>query len=72
MNSLKKLTHLDDKLVKNILSTYKIHNAEVLLRDNYTVDDLIDTIEENRKYVKCLYIYNKIDTISMVFILFYL
>lgn len=29
------------------------------------MDDLIDTIEGNRKYVKCLYVYNKIDTISI-------
>jgi uncharacterized protein len=30
-----------------------------------TVDDMIDAIEGNRKYIKCLYVINKIDTISM-------
>jgi uncharacterized protein len=30
-----------------------------------TVDDIIDTIEGNRKYVRCVYVYNKIDSISM-------
>lgn len=68
LNSVKKLTHMDDKLVKTILATYKIHNAEVLMRDDYTVDDLIDSIEGNRKYMRCLYVYNKIDTISMVWL----
>ena len=29
------------------------------------VGDLIDAIEGNRKYVKCIYVYNKIDTISI-------
>ena len=29
------------------------------------MDDLIDCIEGNRKFVKCLYVYNKIDTISL-------
>lgn len=29
------------------------------------MDDLIDVIEGNRKYVKCLYVFNKIDTISL-------
>ena len=49
-----------------IMSEYKIHNADVLIRDpNVTVDDLIDAIEGNRKYIRCLYIINKIDTISM-------
>ena len=31
----------------------------------HSVDDLIDVIEGNRKYVRCLYVYNKIDTLSI-------
>ena len=34
-------------------------------RSGFDVDDLIDTIEGNRKYTKCIYVYNKIDTISI-------
>lgn len=30
-----------------------------------TVEQLIDVIEGNRIYVKCLYVYNKIDTMSI-------
>lgn len=44
---------------------YKMHNAHVTFRGDYDVDDLIDVIEGNRKYCKCLYVYNKIDTISI-------
>jgi ribosome-interacting GTPase 1 len=29
------------------------------------VDDLIDAIEGNRKYMRCIYVHNKIDTISI-------
>jgi ribosome-interacting GTPase 1 len=29
------------------------------------MDDLIDALEGNRKYIKCLYVYNKIDTITI-------
>lgn len=47
------------------MSEYKIHNADVLVHDDSTIDDLIDVIEGNRKYVNCLYCYNKIDTISL-------
>lgn len=37
-----------------------------MVRDpNVTVDDMIDAIEGNRKYIRCLYVINKIDTISM-------
>lgn len=60
-----KLTKIDDKMVKNIFQEYKIHNADVLIRDDISVDELIDVIEGNRKYVKCLYVYNKIDVISL-------
>jgi len=42
-----------------------MHNAHVVFRGDYDVDELIDVIEGNRKYVKCVYVYNKIDTISI-------
>jgi hypothetical protein len=29
------------------------------------VDDLIDVIEGNRKYIKCVYVYNKIDVVGI-------
>jgi ribosome-interacting GTPase 1 len=64
-NSATKLTKIDDKMVKNIMAEYKCHNAHVTFRGDYDVDQLIDVIEGNRKYVKCLYVYNKIDTISI-------
>ncbi|KAF1940933.1 P-loop containing nucleoside triphosphate hydrolase protein [Clathrospora elynae] len=59
--------YLDDKMVYNILKDYKILNAEVLVRDeNATVDDFIDVImKDHRKYIKCLYVYNKIDSIGL-------
>lgn len=39
---------------------YRIHNCEILFKEDITVDDLIDIIEGNRKYTKCLYVYNKV------------
>ncbi|KAJ4339472.1 Ribosome-interacting GTPase 2 [Didymella glomerata] len=58
---------LDEKLIYQVLKDYKILNAEVLIRDEYaTIDDFIDIININhRKYIKCLYVYNKIDAISL-------
>jgi hypothetical protein len=29
------------------------------------VDDFIDVIEGNRKYMKCVYVYNKIDVVGI-------
>lgn len=59
--------NIDEKMVFNILRDYKILNCEVLFRDDScTVDDLIDVIMKgHRKYIKCLYVYNKIDSISL-------
>jgi ribosome-interacting GTPase 1 len=39
---------------------YRIHNCELLFKEDIGVDDLIDLIEGNRRYVKCLYVYNKV------------
>lgn len=57
-------------MVFNILRDYKILNCEVLVRDEtVTVDDFIDVImKDHRKYIKCLYVYNKIDSISLDFL----
>ena len=52
-------------MVYRILHSYRIHNAEVLIREDVDEDDVIDVIEGNRKYVRCLYVYNKIDTLSI-------
>lgn len=53
------------KEVYNILHEYRIHNANVLFREDCSPDDFIDVVEGNRKYVKCLYVYNKIDNIDI-------
>lgn len=38
---------------------------QILFREDATVDDLIDVIEGNRKYMKCIYVYNKIDVVGI-------
>lgn len=59
------LTHLDQDSIKAILGEYKIHNADVILHQDATADQLIDVIEGNRIYVPCLYVLNKIDQITI-------
>merc|ERR1712055_320650 len=56
---------LDSDYVKSILSEFRICNADVVLREDATEDDLIDVVEGNRVYVPCLYVLNKIDQISI-------
>ncbi len=51
----------DDKTIRAVLSEYKIHNADVLIRDRITLDELIDVVLGNRKYVPAVTVINKID-----------
>ncbi len=59
------LTKIDEKMIRSILQGYKMHNVDVMLREDITVDEFIDVVLGNRNYIPCLYVYNKIDSISM-------
>jgi ribosome-interacting GTPase 1 len=41
------LTHCDEKMILSILHEYKIFNADVIFRENSTVDEFIDVIQGN-------------------------
>lgn len=64
-NSTLTLTKCNEKMVQMILHEYKIFNAEVLFRDDCTSDEFVDVILGSRVYMPCLYVYNKIDQISI-------
>lgn len=59
------LTHLNEQMIKVILQEYKINNVDLVIRGDYNVDDLIDAIEGNRKFVDVIYVYNKIDLVTL-------
>ena len=52
---------LAKKTIRAVLSEYKIHNAEVLIRERITLDELIDVVLGNRKYIHAITVVNKID-----------
>ncbi|RJS80076.1 GTP-binding protein [Methanophagales archaeon] len=53
---------LDEKMVRSVLAEYRIHNAEVLIRGKkITLDELIDVVTGNRKYLHAITVINKID-----------
>ena len=57
---------LDEGTVRAICNEYRLHNADITIRQpNCTVDEFIDVIEGNRIYVPALYVLNKIDSISI-------
>jgi small GTP-binding protein len=58
-----KMTHMDKDMVKTIASEY-VTNADIIIRENITEDQLIDIFVQNRIYVPAFVIINKSDLIS--------
>jgi hypothetical protein len=58
-----KLTKLDEELVKTISSEYVI-NADIIVREDISEDQLIDIFIQNRVYVPAILIINKTDLIA--------
>jgi small GTP-binding protein len=54
-------SEIDDATIKAILREYKIHNADVIFRENTSVDRFIDALMANRRYVPSITVVNKID-----------
>lgn len=55
---------LDDSTIKSILNQLRIINADVVIRDDISADQLIDIVEANKEYIPGLVVLNKIDSIS--------
>ena len=58
-----KLTHLNKELIKSIASEYVV-NANIIIREDVTEDQLIDVFIQNTVYVPALVLINKIDLVS--------
>ncbi len=52
---------IDEETIKGILREYKIHNGEILIREDISIDRLIDAIQGNRAYIPSITVVNKID-----------
>lgn len=56
---------LTPALVYSICREFKIMSADIFCRCDATVDQLIDVIEGNRKYIPAIYVLNKIDQLTI-------
>lgn len=59
------LKNCDEETIINVLKEYRILNCSLAIRCNATIDDVIDVIEGNRKYIPALFVMNKIDQITI-------
>ncbi|VVB99309.1 putative GTP-binding protein EngB [uncultured archaeon] len=64
INSTVKLTKLNDKMINGLLAEYGIHNANIVFREDASIDQLIDVLAGNRKYNRSLTVLNKVDMVS--------
>lgn len=56
--------NLKDDTVKAILKEFRINNADVVIREKVDIDQLIDCIEDNKKYLPAVTIVTKADMVS--------
>jgi len=64
LGSTVKLTKISKEEIRSVLSQFGVHNADVLIRENVTPEQLIDSMMKNRVYVPAVFLVNKVDTLS--------
>ena len=53
------------EVARLVCKEYKVNSAEIILREDITVDQFIDVLEGNRAYIPVLYVFNKIDQLTI-------
>ena len=64
VNSTVKLTETNEEIIASILKSYGYVNADIVIRENITDDQLIDFISGNRIYTRAIVVINKTDLIN--------
>ena len=60
------LTHIDHDEIKAVMNEYRISSADIAIRCDATIDDVIDVLEaRGRSYIPVIYALNKIDSVSI-------
>ena len=60
----KKQTHLTAEQIADIVKQFKVNNANVVIRDDVTADDLVDHLAGNRVYIPAVALVNKVDLVT--------
>ncbi|VVB66144.1 Fe(2+) transporter FeoB [Candidatus Gugararchaeum adminiculabundum] len=64
VNRTVKTTKLDDKTIEDVLGEYGMHSADVVIRQDVSVDEFIDVVVGNREYIPAITVLNKVDLVS--------
>jgi small GTP-binding protein len=55
------LTKIDHETIKSVCKEFRIINADIIIRTDIDVDEFIDVLEGNKKYIPSITVVNKID-----------
>lgn len=64
VNTTTKQTHMDLDQIEEIVRQFRVNNAEVVIREDITVEDLVDHLSGNRVYIPAVAIVNKVDLVG--------
>jgi len=64
INSTVKITKITDNEIHAVLNEYRIFSADVVLREDVTLDEFIDVLEGNRAYIPGVYVVSKADAVD--------
>ena len=56
---------MNAEVARVILKEFKVSCAEAIVREDITTDQFIDVVEGNRAYIPVLYVFNKIDSLTI-------
>ena len=59
-----KLTKINEDTIKAILKEFRLDNSSIVIREDISDDQLIDTIEGNKKYIPAITVLNMIDMVN--------
>ncbi|MCX8166763.1 MAG: 50S ribosome-binding GTPase [Candidatus Micrarchaeota archaeon] len=64
-STVEQLSQDREKSIKDIVISFGIHNADIILNEKFDLDRFIDKLEGNKKYVNSLIVINKAEDIDM-------
>ncbi len=62
------LTNMDEGTIRSILNEYGVHSADVLIREDVTIDRFIDSLDNSIVYTPLLLVVNKIDLADALYL----